>query len=193
MGARQDAGELTELPADLLDHIEGVPRDREHRERAEQWRRRRAQEDASDHDRVPETDRQLDTPRANDLGVCGEQREHSQGCCADAEALGNGLGRIARGVEHVGCVNDLLRHTGHLGDAARVVHDRAVRVGRDDHPADGEHTHGADADAIDSRHTGLFRKVVGEQCGDGDSDDGRDDADEAIAEARDDVDGGARA
>ena len=85
-------------------------------------------------------------------------------------------------------------HAGHFGDAARVVHDRAVRVRRNDHPADGEHPHRADADPVNTGyHAGCFRNIEGNQGRDHDPDDGGQDAQQAVAETSDDGDGRAGA
>jgi hypothetical protein len=63
--AGEDARTLTELAADLLDHIEGVVRHGEHQQRAEERGRRRAQEDAGDDPRIEQADGHDD--RAGDV------------------------------------------------------------------------------------------------------------------------------
>ena len=63
---------------------------------------------------------------ARDVGA--EQRQRDERGGADAEALADGGGGVAGGVQRVGARADVLAHARHLGDAARVVGDRAVRV-----------------------------------------------------------------
>ena len=58
-------------------------------------------------------------------------------------------------VEHVGALADERRLAGHLGVAAGVVGDRAVRVGRERDAQRGEHADGGDADAVEAEQEVL--------------------------------------
>jgi hypothetical protein len=57
-----------------------------------------------------------------------EERQRGQRGRSDGEALADGSGGVADGVELVGALTDLFFELAHLGDAARVVSDRAVGV-----------------------------------------------------------------
>jgi hypothetical protein len=84
------------------------------------------------------------------LGVVGEQHQRGETGGADGVALGDRLGGVADGVQRIGDVADLLVQTGHLGDAAGVVGDRAVGVQRDDDAGHAEHRGGGDGDAVEA-------------------------------------------
>ena len=79
-----------------------------------------------------------------------EQHQRGERGRADRVPLGDGLGRVADRVERVGDVAHVLRQFRHLGDAARVVGDRAERVERDDQAGQRELRHHGDRDAVDA-------------------------------------------
>ena len=83
------------------------------------------------------------------MRVVGEQHERGETGRADRVALRDGLRRVADGVERVGDVADFLRQLRHLGDAARVVGDRAEGVERDDHARHRQHARCGDGDAVE--------------------------------------------
>jgi hypothetical protein len=79
-----------------------------------------------------------------------EQRQRRQRRRPDREALARRRGGVAEAVEHVGALADMRGLPGHLGVAARVVGDRAVRVGRQRDAEGGEHADRGDADAVEA-------------------------------------------
>ena len=81
------------------------------------------------------------------VGVRAEEDERGERGGADRVALRDGLRRVADGVERIGDRANLRRQVRHLGDAARVVGHRAVRVERDDEAGHRELRHDRDADA----------------------------------------------
>ena len=83
---------------------------------------------------------------------------------SDGVALGDGLHRVADGVEFVGDFADAVGQVAHDGDAARVVGDRAERIERDDDARHRQHAHHRDGDAVKSA------RVVAGQDRDGDAD-----------------------
>ena len=84
--------------------------------------------------------------RVEPVGVRAEEDERGERGRADRVALRHGLRRVADRVERIGDRAHLRRQVGHLGDAARVVGDRAVRVERDDQAGHRELRHHGDAD-----------------------------------------------
>ena len=80
--------------------------------------------------------------------VVGEQHQRREARGADGVALGDRLGRVADRIERIGDVAHLLRQARHLGDAAGVVGDRAVRIERHDHAGHRQHGGGGDGDAV---------------------------------------------
>ena len=87
---------------------------------------------------------------ADRLDVRGEQRDRRDDRGADGEALGDGLGGVAHRVEAhhdpLGLALELARH---LGDAGRVVGDRAEGVLGDDDAGGGEHAHAGEGDHVE--------------------------------------------
>ena len=77
-----------------------------------------------------------------------EEDERGEAGGADRVALRHRLRRVADGVERVGDPADGLGQIGHLGDPARVVGHRPVRVERDDEARHRELRHDRDADAV---------------------------------------------
>jgi hypothetical protein len=89
-----------------------------------------------------------------------------EGRRADGEALADGGGGVAHGVELVGALAHLLGpSSGHLGDAAGVVGDRAVGVDRELDAGGGQHAEGGDGDAVEAG------EVVGHEDGRAEHDD----------------------
>ena len=80
--------------------------------------------------------------------VVGKQHQCGQRRRADRVTLGDRLGGIAHRVEWVGDAAHLRRQVGHLGNAAGVVGDRAVRVQRHDHAGHRQHGRGSNRDAV---------------------------------------------
>ncbi len=68
----------------------------------------------------------------------------------DGETLGDRCGGVAERVERVGHLPHRRVESGHLGDTAGVVGDRAVGVDRDDDAGRREHADGRDGDAVDA-------------------------------------------
>ncbi len=69
---------------------------------------------------------------------------------ADGEALRDGLGGVADGVEaHHDALRLAVELAGHLGDAGGVVGDRAERVLADDDAGGGQHAHAGEGDEVE--------------------------------------------
>ena len=79
-----------------------------------------------------------------------EQHERGEHGRADRVSLGHGLGGVADRVERIGHVAHLLGQLRHLGDAARVVGDRAECVERHDQTGERQLRHHGHADAVDA-------------------------------------------
>ncbi len=80
-----------------------------------------------------------DQRAADGVGVGAEQRRRGEHRRGDRDALGDGLGGVADGVELGEDLGALAVHVaGHLGDALRVVADRAEGVHGDDDADRGE-------------------------------------------------------
>ena len=80
----------------------------------------------------------------------GEQHDRGEHGGADRVALGDGLRRVADGVQAVGHFAHVLGQLGHLGDATGVVGDRPEGVKRDDQPGQRQQPHDRHADAVDT-------------------------------------------
>ncbi len=102
--------------------------------------------------------------RVDPVRVGAEENERSERGRADRVALRDGLRRVADRVERIGDRAHLRRQVRHLGDAARVVGDRPVRVERDDQAGHRELRHDGDADAVEARD------VIRDQDAGGDDD-----------------------
>ena len=108
-----------------------------------------ADEETGDDVRVVEREHRVD-PRVDEAaGVLVEEDQRREPGRADRVALRDGLRRVADRVERIGHAAHRLRHVRHLGDAAGVVGDGAVRVERDDQAAHRELGHHGDADPVD--------------------------------------------
>ena len=92
---------------------------------------------------------------------------------ADGEALGDGLGRVADGVEAdhdpLGLAVELARH---LGDAGGVVRHRAEGVLGHDHAGGGEHAHAAQRDQVERELQVAAAQAERDADGESDGDDG---------------------
>ena len=180
----QDALDLAELAAYLLDHVPRGPADGVHRQSAEHEGHHRTDEHARQHLRVHQRDvvvdhevgegglgdvdraavgelqRRLAQPDEADLDlldVRGQQGESRQRGRSDGEALAGSGGGVAQRVERVGPLAYLLAQVRHLGVAARVVGDRPVGVCRQRDAQRREHADGGDADAVKTH--GDIREV----------------------------------
>ena len=91
----------------------------------------------------------------HDLDVRGKESQSRQSGRADGKALARGGRGVAQRVEHVGALADVGGLTGHLGVAARVVGDRAVRVGRQCDAQRREHADSGDAHAVETHQVAL--------------------------------------
>mmetsp|Transcript_23301 Transcript_23301/g.58399 ORF Transcript_23301/g.58399 Transcript_23301/m.58399 type:complete len:762 (-) Transcript_23301:280-2565(-) len=185
-------GDLGPLAGHLLDHgVGGLP-DRLHGEGREPVGHHGAEDEAAKDDGGEEVDarrreRLVRAHRgrgARDKGA--EEGEGYEGGRADGEALADGGGGVAGGVERVSLVADVAGELGHLGDASGVVGDGAVDVDGEAGGEVGEHAEGGERDAV---HAG---RLEGEEDDDGDDDDGEDARVVAKREAIDDVGGCAR-
>ena len=96
-------------------------------------------------------------PRLETAHVLVEEDQRREAGRADRVALRDGLRRVADRVERVGDPAHGLGEIGHLGDAARVVGHRPVRVERDDEPCHRELRHDRDADAVQVLAGGVVR------------------------------------
>ena len=178
--AREDALDLAELAAHLLDHALRGAAHGVHRQPAEEERHHRADEDADQHRGVHQRHAVIfheienrgvlheahrpvghfehrhpvvDQADADLLDIGGQQREGRQGRRSDGEALARGGRGVAQRVERVGAFADLGAEAAHLGIAARIVGDRAVGVRGQRDAQRREHAHGRDADAVEThRH-----------------------------------------
>ena len=92
----------------------------------------------------------VEVPHAEPGRVAVEQDQRRERGRADRVALRDGLRRVADRVERVGDRAHRLVEIRHLGDAARVVGHRAVRVERDDQAGHRELRHHRDADPVEA-------------------------------------------
>ncbi len=84
----------------------------------------------------------------NDVNVRNEKSKSGEGSGADCEALAGSGSGVAERVKSVGTVTDFLGKTGHFGDAAGVIGNRAVSVGSEGDAEGGEHADTGDANAV---------------------------------------------
>ena len=160
-GALQDAGVLTELAADFLDHTVGCLGNGFHRNGREEECQHAADEDTDNDLRSHD----VDGIQRNCLRIGYEESQRCQRSGADGKALADGGCRITYRVKFVRDISDALIKSGHLGDTAGVVGDRTVSVDCDRTARCGQHadccqrdavqtcdevgSHDADADAYD--------------------------------------------
>ena len=103
------------------------------------------------------------------LDEAGEQGDGGDDCRADREALGDGLGRVADGVEADHDAGRLaVELAAHLGDAGGVVADRTERVFGDDDAGGGQHAHAAECDEVEREL--QVAAAEGQRCTDRDRD-----------------------
>ena len=86
--------------------------------------------------------------------VGGGHGQGGQGGGADGEALADGGGGVAHGVEVVGAGAHVAAELGHLGDAAGVVGHRAVGVNRELDAGGGEHADSGQGHAVQAGEVG---------------------------------------
>ena len=163
--AVHDPGLVAELVADLDHDPAGGPGHRADRETGEQEHHRRADDQAEQHvglrrrsrSEVAQVSRRAATAASTSaLRRCrerAEQRGRRQHGRRDRDALGDRLGGVAdrvEGGEHLGALRADL--AGHLGDALRVVGDRAEGVHRDDDADRGEQAGARERDREQRQH-----------------------------------------
>ena len=121
-----EAGDLPELPADLLDHSAcRVANGLHGQAREQEWQK--AADDGADEDiRVHE----VEYIYARDLAVCGHERERGEHGRPDGESLARRCSGVAERVQGVSALTHLGRQVGLFGDAAGVVGHRSVGVCR---------------------------------------------------------------
>ena len=167
-------GCLAELPAHLLDDRGGGAADRGHAHGAEQIRQQAAEQEAGHDVGIAQREIERDALEVRMLVGTGdeelqvlvvsrEQHQCAEAGRADGIALGHRLGGVADGVERVGRFAHFLRQTGHFGNAAGIVGDRAESIEGNNDAGKREHRRHRNGDA--------------EQAGDviGDQDTGDDD------------------
>ena len=148
--AFEQTGDLAELPANLVDHLERRLADRIHRQRAEIERDHPADEDADEHVGVVELEPEVRVMSADGLDERGDDRQRGQGGGANREPLADRRGGVAELVERVGDGASLLAQTAHLRDAPGVVRHGAVGVDRHRDPDRREHADRRHADAVET-------------------------------------------
>ena len=147
--AFHEAVDFPELAADFYHQLAAGAAHGHHGHGAEEEGQQAADEEADDDERVLKAERYLDIGEvvAEVLGIDGEQHQRRKTGGADGVALGHRLGGVADGVEGVGDLAHVVRQVRHLGDAPRVVGDRAEGVQGDDDAGKGEHGGGGDGQA----------------------------------------------
>mmetsp|Transcript_3506 Transcript_3506/g.15455 ORF Transcript_3506/g.15455 Transcript_3506/m.15455 type:complete len:639 (-) Transcript_3506:48-1964(-) len=175
----EEAGDLAELPGDLLDHLVRSLADGLHRHGREPVGDHRAEDEGREDEGRHEGDRREVETRAGDEGA--EEGEADEAGGADGEALADSGGGVTRGVEGVGLLADSLGHLGHLGNAAGVVADGAVDVDGEAGGEVGKHAERGEGDAV------HVTEVEGEVDHDGEEADGEDGRLVSKREAVDDV------
>ncbi len=84
------------------------------------------------------------------LEIRREKQKGGERGRADGVALSERLGRVARGVQLVRLLADVVRLVGHLDNAAGVVGDGPEGVHGQDVGRGGKHAHGGDGGAVDA-------------------------------------------
>ncbi len=129
------AGDLLELPADLLHDIPCSLPHRGHGERAEEEWQHCPDQDPDEHRRVQHI-HHLEPDR---LGIDGEQCKGGQGCSPDGKSFPDRCGGIPDRVKSVGDGPDPFFLVRHLGNPTRVVCHRAVGIDREGNAERGQH------------------------------------------------------
>ena len=151
LGALHDARMLLELRPDVLDDDARGLADRLDRQAREEEHEHRADETSDEHFGLGEVDRgQLRAVVLELVEIRREEQERGERRGPDRVALGQGLGRVADGVQAIGLLPNRLGLLGHLDDAAGVVGDRAERVHRQDVGRRHQHPHRRDRGAEDA-------------------------------------------
>eukprot|EP00968_Pinguiococcus_pyrenoidosus_P013003 scaffold1166_cov261-Pinguiococcus_pyrenoidosus.AAC.32 len=179
--AVHDAGALTELLAHDQNDGSGRLLHGEHGEGREEKRQHPPEKCTGHDDRVRQA--------AVGLGLLGERveeadrREHG---AADGEALAGRRRRVSERVQSISGVAHALRQFRHLRNAAGIVGNGAVSVGREGDAEGAEHAHGCDGDSVAVREG-----IAGEDDHD-EGDDRRRDGEHANAQALNDHGGRSR-
>ena len=142
--AFQNAGDFAELTANFLNHLAGSLGDRFDQHAAEQVGQRSADQRTGQNRGVDDVQLQGSGGIVEGIQEGNHQRQRRQRSGTDREALADGSGGVADGVELIGDLADFRFEEGHLGDAARVIGDRAVGIDGNRRGDEGQHT--------DSRH-----------------------------------------
>mmetsp|Transcript_23122 Transcript_23122/g.71494 ORF Transcript_23122/g.71494 Transcript_23122/m.71494 type:complete len:698 (+) Transcript_23122:341-2434(+) len=145
--AVHQAGVLAELAAHFLHHGQRGLAHALHGHRAEPIGKHRAEDEPRELLGVEDVDRL----HARVDGEGAKERERHQRRRADGEALTDRRRRVARGIQRVGALADLLAHAGHLGDAAGVVRDGAVAIDGQAGSQRAQHAQRGTGDAVGSR------------------------------------------
>ena len=177
---------------DFRNHTLRVAINAKHEHRGEHGGNRRANKQAEEDHRVHDVE-VLDAGNA-EFGCRGvdfaheraKQRDNGKTRGRDCKALGDGLDRVACGVEFVGDGEDFVAEFAHFSKAARVVHDGAIRVVADDHADDGEHADGCHRDAEERilHAAERFAEFVRGDCRNADADHSREDGEQAVRDTR---------
>ena len=154
--AFHDAGDLTELTANLFDHLVSCLGNGVHGHCGEDEGKHTADEQTDDDCGIKNADTRLAelNKLASNFYLCclcegDEQCEGGQSGGADSEALAHCCGGVADCIELVGDLTDGVVETAHLGDTAGVVGDRTVSVDRNGDTGGGEHTDCCKCDTVE--------------------------------------------
>ena len=152
--AFQQAGNFTELAANLLNHVHGRIADRGHGDGGDQERHQAADEQTDQNFRVADVQVEGRVGDGDGLHVGGDNSQRGQCRRTDGEAFADGRSGVAQFVQRVGDLAGFFAQTAHLGDTAGVVRNRSVGV--DGHgEADGcQHAESGDANPVEARHGG---------------------------------------
>ena len=144
----QDARPLPELAADLADHLTGRLGHGVDQHTGEQEGQRAADNGAGQDHGGHHIEDQVGAHLIKGIEIGNHQRQSGQRAGADGEALADGGGGIAHGVQRVGNLPDAGLQAAHLGNAAGVVRNGAVGIHGDRGRDKGQHTHGGHGDAV---------------------------------------------
>ena len=177
--AFHQAGDLLELTADLHHNGLGGTADGLHGQGGKDEGQAGADEQADQHNGGHDREIVKGNGSAHFLhllDVGGDQRQGGQGGGADGKALAGGGGGVAQGIQGVGTLADFGLQAGHLGDAAGVIGDRAVGVGRQGDTQGGKHAYRGQRDAVQAHGGGSAAagNIVGDQDADSNDNDGQD-------------------
>ena len=142
----ENAGNLTELAANLFNHLVSRFGNRVHGHGGKGKGKHTADQKTDDHVGRENVDAglfELDL-----VGVGDEQSERGERGGADGKAFAHGGRRIADGVEFIRDLTDVGIQTAHFGNAAGVVSDRTVGVHGNGDAGGREHADGGQRDAV---------------------------------------------